>query len=146
MAASTRVSLVLLIYLLLGGILFAIPIFVLILKNIPYRFELLAGFYVSLFFSNVIKNFMLGGGLDFRLSTQVNDMYGARLQGRAGRFVDLQCMSLLRVFGVWLVFPAAWSSRIFPQTDLFHAYGLSLDAWLDTSSAPSHDEKKRSTP
>lgn len=146
MASRTRVRLVLLIYLLLGGALFAIPIFLLILKNIPYRFELLASFYVSLFFSYVIKNFMLGGGLHFRLSTQVNDMYGAHLQDRAGWFVDLQCMSLLRVFGVWLVFPAAWSSRIIQQTDLFRAYGLSLDAWLDTSSAASHAREERSTP
>ena len=47
MATRTRVSLVLLAYLLLGGMLFAIPIFLLIQKNIPYRFELLAGFYAS---------------------------------------------------------------------------------------------------
>ena len=146
MATRTRVSLVLLAYLLLGGMLFAIPIFLLILKNIPYRFELLAGFYVSLFFSYVIKNFMLGGGLDFRLSTQINNIYGERLQGRAGWFIDLQCMSLLRVFGVWLIFPAAWSSRIISQTDLFHAYGLSLDAWLGNSSVPSLGGEDRSAP
>ncbi|MES2038828.1 MAG: hypothetical protein V4495_13430 [Pseudomonadota bacterium] len=135
MASKARVSLVLLCYLLLGGMLLAMPVFLLIVKTVPYRFEILAGFYVTLFFAFVIRSFVLGGGLNLRLSTQVNEIYGASLENMPGWFVDLQCMSLLRVFGVWLVFPAAWSSKIIQQTDLFHAYELSLDAWLATLSA-----------
>ncbi|MFZ6711263.1 hypothetical protein [Undibacterium sp. TC9W] len=135
MASKARVSLVLLSYLLLGGLLLAMPVLLLVVKNIAYRFEILAGFYVLLFFAFVIRSFMLGGGLDLRLTTQVNDVYGASLKNKPDWFVDLQCMSLLRVFGVWLVFPAAWSSKIIQQADLFLAYELSLDAWIATVPA-----------
>lgn len=145
MASKTRVSLVLLSYLLIGGVLLALPVFLLIVKDIPYRFEMLAGFYVSLFFAFVIRSFMLGGGLDLRLSTQVNEVYGASLQDAPGWFVDLQCMSLLRIFGVWLVFPAAWSSKIIQQVDLFHAYERSLDAWLDTTASLQIREEGRTS-
>lgn len=145
MTSKTRVSLVLLSYLLIGGLLLALPVLLLIVKDIPYRFEMLAGFYVSLFFAFVIRGFMLGGGLDLRLSTQINEVYGASLQDMPGWFVDLQCMSLLRVFGVWLVFPAAWSSKIIQQADLFHAYELSLDAWLATPSASTQTRKEGKT-
>ena len=145
MVSKTRVSLVLLIYLLLGGVLLALPVFLLIVKNMPYRFEILAGFYVSLFFAFVIRSFVLGGGLNLRLSTQVNEVYGVSLQNTPGWFIDLQCMSLLRVFGVWLVFPAAWSSKIIQQTELFHAYELSLDAWLATPSASMQTREEGKT-
>lgn len=145
MASKTRVSLVLLSYLLIGGVLLALPVFLLIVKDIPYRFEMLAGFYVSLFFAFVIRSFMLGGGLDLRLSTQVNEVYGASLQDAPGWFVDLQCMSLLRIFGVWLVFPAAWSSKIIQQVDLFHAYERSLDAWPDTTASLQIREEGRTS-
>ena len=131
MVSRARVSLVLLSYLLSGGLLLALPALLLIVKNIGYRFEILAGFYVLLFFAFVIRSFVLGGGLDLRLTTQINEVYGASLKNKAGWFVDLQCMSLLRVFGVWLVFPAAWSSKIIQQADLFLAYELSLDRWLE---------------
>lgn len=136
MVSKARVSLVLLSYLLLGGALLALPVLLLVVKNIAYRFEILAGFYILLFFAFVIRSFMLGGGLDLRLTTQVNEVYGASLKNKPDRFVDLQCMSLLRVFGVWLVFPAAWTSKIIQQADLFLAYELSLDAWINHAPAP----------
>ncbi|MFZ6733188.1 hypothetical protein ACO0LG_14775 [Undibacterium sp. Ji42W] len=135
MASKARVSLVLLSYLLLGGVLLALPVLLLMVKNIAYRFEILAGFYILLFFAFVIRSFMLGGGLDLRLTTQVNEAYGASLKNKQGWFIDLQCMSLLRIFGVWLVFPAAWSSKIIQQADLFVAYELSLDAWIANAPA-----------
>ncbi|MCH8621280.1 hypothetical protein [Undibacterium sp. TS12] len=140
MSADKRVSLVLLAYFAAAGLCIAMPVLLLLNTTVPHRFEFLAVSYALIFLFFVIRNFLLGGKLNVRLSTQINQIYGTELRGMGSRFIDLHCLSLLRVYGVWLAFPAAWLDKIVGPNDLFHIYEVALDTHLGPQARPHQDE------
>lgn len=135
MNSKARVSLVLLVYFLIAGSILALPVILFFLKDVPHRFEILACFYVLLFFYFLIRNFLLGGGVHVGLTSQVNAVYGDSLQTSKHRLIDLHCMSLLRIADVWLVFPSDCLSRIVRKNELFQLYELTLEQWPAILSA-----------
>jgi hypothetical protein len=131
MISRRRLFFVLGAYFILGITGLAIPVLLIFIHAIPHRFQLGMGLYVVLPLLFFLRNFLLGGVLSPRLTVQINTHYGEYLKDVKKRFVDLHCMSLLRIAGVWLVFPATWFTLLLGEPDAFAAYEKTLDGWLE---------------
>lgn len=137
MRSLTQIKLVLLAYRLIITSLLVTPLALSGLNTFPYRNEILAVLYTTLLIGLIAKAYLLGGGINIPLSIQINQNYALRLKQVTQRYLDLHCLSLFRVGGVWLAFPAAWSSNMANPHQLFLVYQASLELCLDRLSPPA---------
>lgn len=117
------------------------PIGLISIPGLPYRFEILAALYLLLSITFLLKAYWLGGRLDQQLSHQINTSYGLSLKSVKQRYIDLHLLTLVKIFDVWLVFPAAWSDKILMPGQRYLAYQLGIENWLkEQRQLPPHNE------
>lgn len=137
MHTLSQVKLVLLGYRFFIVSLVAAPLALSTISTLPYRSEILAILYTMLLISMIAKAYLLGGGINIPLSIQINQNYALQLRQVQRRYLDLHCLSLFRVCGVWLAFPAAWSSNMIPTRELLPLYESSLELCLNRLIPPA---------
>ena len=121
------------------GLFIVSPVLLSSVPHLPYRSELLACLYLLILLTLLGKAYFLGGGMDKHVSQQINQIYAIRLNKSGNRYIDLHCLSLFKIAGIWLAFPAAWITKVVAKEQLLALYETQIDHWLD-QQAPCQEQ------